>query len=134
MKLNNTEEAATYIELQLLNDGIKTRLEPSYTKDGALHLNLIDDANGIFYHIKFNREAFLTFGNYFPGYGTSLGDTLNDEVVQKLPDNTILFFCYPERIYKVTFKEFIKPKLIRDTKQGAKTWAYPLDYMEIWRE
>jgi len=130
-QIHSSTDASRIVTDELGKKNIKVQSFFTHKTINGVHIDLIDELNKIKYHIKFAKEPFITFGNYFPQYKDEYGETLDESVLDKLNDNDVLLFAYPDKILMCIKKEFIKPNLWRMTKYGIKTCSFPLCNLEV---
>jgi len=131
MDLKNSVQAGEMVQALLADKDIHTTELKHQMGGGRVHVELIDINSHVSHYVKYSKSPFQKFGSFFRQWKGELGDSLNDKVVQRLEDDTVLYFAYPDKIYTVKFSEFIKPSLIRMTSWGDTTWSFPLTAMTI---
>lgn len=131
LELTNSEDASLFIKGALLAKGIETQTHHLHHTAKANHVALIEKISGKVHHVKFAKEPFYSFGYYFKQFPHEHGDSLDEEVVESLKDDDVIYFAYPDIIYKIEKSYFIQPQLWRDTKRGTKTCSFPINNMEV---
>ena len=132
--IQNSKEAGEIVKVLLANSGNPCTEYVRKRAGRARHIELISKHNNRVHYVKYSKEPFIQFGFFFPEYRGDMGDSLDDDVVQNLAYNDTLYFAYPDKIYKVEMRDFIKPKLTRQTRGGVTTWSFPISLMDTFME
>jgi hypothetical protein len=83
------------------------------------------------HYIKHVNTPFMTFGKQFREFHSTIGETLDLEVLQLLKDDDIIYFAYPNAIYQIRtekIREHMRDR-INDT-DGSKTVSFPICLLE----
>ncbi len=102
--------------------------EMIHTNKGK-HRDLIEKMTGIIHHVKFAREPFRAFGYYFPEFKGLQGESLNADIVHKLPPDSLLWFVLSDSLYNVRIADFLSEDLTRTIRKNnyeTMTYSYPL--------
>jgi len=105
--------------------------EMIHTNKGK-HRDLIEKMTGIIHHVKFAREPFRAFGYYFPQFKGLQGESLNADILRKLPEDSVLWFALSDGLYNVRIGDFLSEDLTRTIRKNnyeTTTYSYPLEKM-----
>ena len=133
MRFINSINVAEHIKRILEYEGAKIQMIHTDRDKRSLHIDLLETEKDktITHHVKFSKELFNSFGYYFPEYTGQKGETLNETVIRRLPENTILYFGYHAEIRSITLKEFLAYDLSRIAKSGQVLHSMPFDDIPI---
>jgi hypothetical protein len=131
MTIQNSKEASEIILNLLQKQNIKSVF--THHNPSGSHVNLIQptEIGNIIHHVKFAREPYLTFGYFFKQYKSKYGDSLDEKALDELPNSSILYFAFPNKIYKVAKDDFKRLNLKRKNNSNVWTYSYPLQKMEL---
>ena len=77
----------------------------------SLHMNLIEDQSDgktRIHHVKFTRKHYETFGFRFTKWSGEMGESINKDVIDTLPENSIIYFVMPDSIWTITRKDMLE--------------------------
>ena len=130
----NSVDIAEYVASHLEFHGKKfdAKVNHAFSNMGTAgkHIDLTEIDTGKKHHIKFALESFHKFSEFF-NTDEGEGETLDRGVLDKLKDEDILYFGYPEKIYFTTKKEFTRRKLWRKMTNGIEVCSYPIKNLEM---
>lgn len=136
MRFSNSKNAAVFIKRLLEIEGKEIELIHMDRDQKSLHIDLIEKNKEGWriktHHVKFSKDVFNYFGFYFKKWEGLTGETLNDQVIKRLPDDTVLYFAYQDEIRKMTLKDFKSYDLTRIAKNNQLLHHVPFDDLEIY--
>lgn len=132
--IQNSKEAGQIVKGLLANGGNPCTEYIRKRTDTARHIELISKDNHRVHYVKYSKLPFQKFGQFFSEWAGEEGESLDNDVIQRLGFNDTLYFAHPDKIYKIELRDFIKPKLTRTTKKGTLTWSFPIDLMDTFME
>ena len=107
----NAKQASEYIKRVLeVREKIIVRIH-HYRIGKALHMNLIQelsDGKTRIHHVKFTKRHYETFGFKFPKWSGEMGESINADVIDALPENSIIYFVMPDSIWTITRKDMLE--------------------------
>lgn len=129
--IQNSKEASEIISNILQKQNVKAVF--THHNPSGSHIDLIQptELGNLIHHIKFAREPYLTFGHAFKQYKGQYGDSLDEVALDELPNSSILYFAFPNKIYRVDKSDFERLHLKRKNSNGIWTYSYPLSMMEL---
>ena len=92
-------------------------------------MNLIEeqsDGKTRIHHVKFTRRHYETFGFKFPQYSGQMGESINKEIIDTLPENSIIYFVMPDSIWKITRKDILEYNCLWYIKDVKPVYSIPL--------
>jgi len=135
LRFSNSKNTALHIKRVLELQGKKIELIHMDRDQKSLHIDLIEKNKEGFkiktHHVKFSKNTFHAFGHYFPKWKDQEGETLNDQVIKRLPDDTVLYFGYQDEIRTMTLKYFKSYGLTRIAKNNQLLHHVPFDDLDI---
>ena len=135
MRFSNSKNVAIFVKRLLELEGKKIELLHMDRDQKSLHIDLIEKNKEGFriktHHVKFSKDVFNYFGFYFKKWEGLTGETLNDQVIKRLPDDTVLYFGYQDEIRKMTLKDFKDYNLTRIAKNNQLLHHVPFDDLDI---
>lgn len=132
INIHSVEQAASLIERKLANMGIDTHKHPTARHENGKHVYLKNRKDFVTYYIKFATAPFLKFGDYFRQYKGQVGDSMNQDRINELQDNDVLFFAQPHYIYYCSVAHFKEFALVRpnDKSQGKLVMSIAISKLE----
>ena len=107
----NAKQASEYIKRVLeVREKIIVRIH-HYRIGKALHMNLIQelsDGKTRTHHVKFSKRHYESFGFKFPKWSGEMGESINADVIDALPENSIIYFVMPDSIWTITRKDMLE--------------------------
>ena len=107
----NAKQASEFIKRVLeVREKIIVRIH-HYRIGKALHMNLIQelsDGKTRTHHVKFSKRHYETFGFKFPKWSGEMGESINKEIIDVLPENSIIYFVMPDSIWTITRKDMLE--------------------------
>ena len=110
MHFYNAKHSANFIKM-VLEKKMKIIVQIQHRPtERSLHMNLIQtlpDGKIKIHHIKFTKTHYHTFGVRFPQWKGEEGESINKEIVDELPEDSIIYFVMEREIYTITRKEML---------------------------
>jgi len=113
----NAKQASDFIKRVLeVREKIIVRIHHMPTGK-ALHMNLIQELGDNIpdnlvktriHHVKFTKRHYETFGFKFPKWSGEMGESINKEIIDVLPENSIIYFVMPDSIWTITRKDMLE--------------------------
>ena len=107
----NAKQASEYIKRVLeVREKIIVRIH-HYRIGKALHMNLIQelsDGKTRTHLVKFSKRHYETFGFKFPKWSGEMGESINADVIDALPEDSIIYFVMPDSIWTITRKDMLE--------------------------
>ena len=107
----NAKQASEFIKRVLeVREKIIVRIH-HYRIGKALHMNLIQelsDGKTRTHHVKFTKRHYETFGFKFPKWSGEMGESINADVIDALPEDSIIYFVMPDSIWTITRKDMLE--------------------------
>jgi len=128
MEIQSADQASKIIKKAFFDLNIQTVYYKTHFNPHGNHVRLRNPNSGTVYHIKFQREPFMTFGYIFRQHQGKIGETIDEDAIKDLKDTDVLLFCYPDKIYEITVNEFRDQALSRpnDRDHGKITLSVPI--------
>jgi len=111
MHFYNAKHSANFIQ-RVLERSEKAIIQLVHRPtEKKLHVELIqklENGKTRTHHIKFTKEHLHYFGRIFPKWEGEEGESINKEIIDQLPEDSIVYFVMKTEIYKITRKEIIE--------------------------
>lgn len=107
------------------------KIKPGYQNSNGKHVRLVDENTNTIFHVKFAREPFKKFGDFYPEYKDEPGESVNKNAIDDLRPNDRIFFCRPNNINWCFVNEFIQKAYLRTTQSGEETYSIPIKLLEV---
>jgi len=134
MVIKNSKEAGDIVKSLLANGGDVCQEFIRKRTDNATHIELISKHSNKVHYVKYSKRPFEKFGQFFPAWIGEEGESVDNDVIQRLGFNDYIYFAHPDGIHRIEMRDFIKPKLTRTTRKGDLTWSFPIGLMELFME
>ena len=92
-------------------------------------MNLIEtlsDGKTRIHHVKFTKRHYETFGFKFPKWSGEMGESINKEIIDVLPENSLIYFVMQKEIYKITRKLLLEYNCLWYIKNVRPVYSVPL--------
>jgi len=133
MHFYNAKHSANFIKSVLeKKEKIIVQIHHNPT-ERSLHMNLVQtltDGKTRIHHIKFTKTHYHTFGVRFPKWSGEEGESINKEIIDSLPENSIIYFVMPTEIYKITRKDILQYNCLWYIKDVRPVYSVPLSALE----
>ena len=130
----NAKQASEYIKRVLeVREKIIVRIHHMPTGK-ALHMNLIETYATSEYtrihHVKFTKRHYESFGFKFPKWSGEMGESINKEIIDVLPENSIIYFVMPDSIWTITRKDLLEYNCLWYIKDVKPVYSVPLSALK----
>ena len=137
----NAKQAADFIKRVLeVREKIIVRIH-HMPLGKALHMNLIETFDTIktqsqsvdktrIHHIKFTKRHYETFGFKFPKWSGEMGESINKDIIDVLPENSIIYFVMPDSIWTITRKDILAYNCLWYIKDVKPVYSIPLSALK----
>jgi len=135
----NAKQASEFIKRVLeVRHKIIVRLHHNPTEK-SLHMNLIEELGDNIpdnlvktrtHHVKFTKRHYETFGFKFPKWSGEEGESINKEIIDVLPENSIIYFVMPDSIWTITRKDILEYNCLWYIKDVKPVYSVPLSALK----